>query len=269
MTNNQLQQIVNNINVLGDFLSQRDVPLLSREALQKTYGCSQADLLILFGGSILHGCEMAGKAYKEGIAKQLMIVGGIGHTTSYLRTAVSLKYPTIETAGKSEAEMIVDLFEQHFGISKDEMIVESGSTNCGENATFALQVCIKHQLQPKTVILMQDSSMQLRMAATFQKEWTLWPVTFIGYAAYKCKVMVQEERLVFEDSTILGMWEMEQYITLLLGEIPRLHDTEEGYGPKGKGYIAHVDMSDVVVGVFAELKNIYGELVRKPWAEGK
>lgn len=45
---------------------------------------------------------------------------------------------------------------------------------------------------------------------------------------------------------IHGMWESDRYINLLMGEIPRLRDDENGYGPAGKGFIAHVDIPENV-----------------------
>jgi hypothetical protein len=36
------------------------------------------------------------------------------------------------------------------------------------------------------------------------------------------------------------------YLTLLCGELPRLRDDAQGYGPKGKGYLAHVDIPEKV-----------------------
>ena len=48
-----------------------------------------------------------------------------------------------------------------------------------------------------------------------------------------------------------------------LGEIPRLTDDLNGYGPKGKGYIAHVDIPEKVRAAFEELKEIYGNETRE------
>ncbi len=31
-----------------------------------------------------------------------------------------------------------------------------------------------------------------------------------------------------------GLWPVARYLALLLGELPRLQDTPEGYGPRGK-----------------------------------
>ncbi len=58
------------------------------------------------------------------------------------------------------------------------------------------------------------------------------------------------------------MWDMDRYITLLMGEIPRLSDNADGYGPKGKGYITHVDIPKEAEDAFEELKREYADMVR-------
>ena len=59
------------------------------------------------------------------------------------------------------------------------------------------------------------------------------------------------------------MWDMDRYITLLMGEIPRLADNADGYGPRGKGFIAHVDIPNEVEEAFLELKEVYSGMVRE------
>ena len=58
------------------------------------------------------------------------------------------------------------------------------------------------------------------------------------------------------------MRDIEKYISLLMGEIPRLLDDTNGYGPNGKNYIAHVDIPINVLKAFKELKEEYRDLVR-------
>lgn len=265
MEKTNLQAIADNLNVLGDFLSKRDIEDLSKAALMKKYGIEQVDLLILLGGSIVYGCEIAGKAFRDGIAKQLIIVGGEGHTTALLRKFVSERYPNIITQNRMEADIISDLLYEKYSISKNDIFVEKESTNCGENASFSLKLAKDKGINPKTVIIMQDSSMQLRMDATYKREWRECNAKFIGYASYRAHVIIKDGKLAFEDNNIWGMWSMEHYITLLLGEIPRLHDTAKGYGPNGKNYIVHVDIPSGVLEAFENLKMYYGKYVRKPW----
>ncbi|MEV6845507.1 hypothetical protein [Actinoplanes sp. NPDC051411] len=47
--------------------------------------------------------------------------------------------------------------------------------------------------------------------------------------------------LDFEDPPA-GMWSLDRYVSLLMGEVPRLTDDADGYGPAGRGFIAHVDV---------------------------
>ena len=51
-----------------------------------------------------------------------------------------------------------------------------------------------------------------------------------------------------------GMWDAARYVSLLMGEIPRLRDDADGYGPRGKGFIAHVDVPEAVLAAYEWLK---------------
>lgn len=59
------------------------------------------------------------------------------------------------------------------------------------------------------------------------------------------------------------MWDIKRYMTLLMGEIPRLSDDVEGYGPKGKNFIAHVNIPLNVRKAFKELQLEFKEMVRE------
>ena len=119
----------------------------------------------------------------------------------------------------------------------------------------------KHNITFKNIILAQDATMQRRMEAGLRK-YVDEGVNIINYAVYSEKAIVENGTLTY-DKAIWGMWEMDRYISLLLGEIPRLSDDENGYGPKGKGFIAHVDVPAEVRRAFDELCNMYSELVRE------
>ena len=79
------------INVLGQFCGIRDVECLNTEALMAKYSIPQADVFVLFGGSILEGGDLLAQAIKDRIAKTYVIVGGAGHTTEALRQTVRRK----------------------------------------------------------------------------------------------------------------------------------------------------------------------------------
>jgi len=164
---NNLQTVADKLNIIADFLALRDIPVLTNEELLKKYDIQQADMLILFGGNIIHGCKMAAQSYLQGIAKQMMIVGGEGHTTDTLRKLIHSRYPEFKTDDKSESECIAYMLEKEYGITG--LILETKSTNCGNNVSNALSVLEANGLNPQFIIIMQDSTMQHRMDAGFKK----------------------------------------------------------------------------------------------------
>ncbi|MHC1747077.1 MAG: ElyC/SanA/YdcF family protein [Cellulosilyticaceae bacterium] len=255
-----LYEIAEKINILGEFCGKRDMERLSKEALFTKYKILQADLLILFGGSIPEGCDIAGRAITEGLANKFMIVGGEGHTTKSLWQKINSDYPQIETLGKAEADVMQAYIAFKYGIKN--ILLERKSTNCGNNVTYALDEIRKNSITSKTIIIIQDSTMQHRMEAGFRKYLLDKEIKIINFAAYKVKVTVENGELVFEQNDIWGMWSMVQYITLLMGEIPRLMDNKEGYGPNGKDFIAHVNIPKEVMDAFKHLKEQYGDLIR-------
>ena len=102
--------------------------------------------------------------------------------------------------------------------------------------------------------------MQYRMEAGLRK-YLSCDVNIINYASYRANIIVKDDSLTY-DTDIYGMWDVDRYVNLLMGEIPRLTDDANGYGPNGKGFIAHVDISNRVLKAFNELKNEYGQEVR-------
>lgn len=101
------KRIAECINILGDFLGKRDISSLTTDAIKSKYGIEQADLMVLFGGSIICGGDVFAEAIKNGIAQKYIIVGGAGHTTETLRKKVHTEFPNIETDGLTEAEIFL------------------------------------------------------------------------------------------------------------------------------------------------------------------
>lgn len=278
----ELRQMAEWINCLGRFCGKRDLEALIPALLKEKYGITQADVMVLFGGSILCGGDVLAEAMKNGIAKHYVIVGGAGHTTETLREKMHEEFPAIQTAGLSEAEVFEGYLEYRYGLKAD--FLECASTNCGNNITFLLTLLKEKGISFQSIILVQDASMQRRMEAGLRKYCP--DAEIISFAAYQAEVIAREterqrgekpesaevsgcaeasgpvQELVFKEK-IWGMWDMERYITLLMGEIPRLTDDSEGYGPRGKDYIAHVEIPPQVRKAFEELKKPYGGMIRK------
>ena len=245
-----LNQISAKLNILIDFLGKRDLNILTQRELQTTYHLSQVDVAILFGGSIPEGCDVFAKAYQNKLAKHYLIVGGAGHTTDTLRQKMQGVFTDFVTADKAEAEIMNYYLQTKYQIN--DCILETKSTNCGNNITNALALLEDLQLQPKSILFMQDATMQLRMYAGFKKFAP--KIELINYATYKLHFTVADNQLALEHNHLWGMWDIDRYISLLLGEIPRLHDMKEGYGPQGQNFIAHIDIPEEVLDAFNYLK---------------
>ncbi|RQN20070.1 YdcF family protein, partial [Clostridium perfringens] len=139
-------------------------------------------------------------------------------------------------------------------------LLECNSTNCGNNITYLLELLKENNIQFNSIIIMQDATMQHRMEAGLRK-YVSSDIKIINFATYDAKVILKDDELAYEND-ILGMWDINHYITLLMGEIPRLSDNSDGYGPKGKDFIAHVSISDEVNLAFSELKKEFKGMVR-------
>lgn len=255
----KMKTIAARINILGYFCGRRDVAKLTPEKLKEAYGIGQADIMVLFGGSILCGADVLAEAMRQKAAKIYVIVGGAGHTTEALRVRMHGEFPEIETENLPEASVFAAYLKHRHGLAADYL--ECESTNCGNNITNLLTLLKEHSLSFGSIILCQDATMQMRMDAGLRK-YVPNDTAIINYAAYQATVIEKGGELSFAEP-IWGMWDMERYLTLLMGELPRLSDDAEGYGPNGKGYIAHVDIPDEVRAAFEALKVEYGSLVRE------
>ena len=103
--------------------------------------------------------------------------------------------------------------------------------------------------------------MQRHMDAGLRK-YAPEDLVIINYAAYSVKTVSHAGVLEF-DSQVHGMWTVERYVNLLMGQIPRLADAVDGYGPMGKDFIAHVDIPEAVSEAFEALKKVYGTDTRE------
>lgn len=246
------------INTLAAFCGPRDVPELTQAALQVKYGFAQADVMVLFGGSIPAGGDTLAQAMQAGVAKHYVIVGGAGHTTETLRQKMHALCPAVETKNEPEAVIFERYLAHQYGLHAD--LLETKSTNCGNNITLLLDLLAEHGIAWHSMILCQDATMQRRMGAVLRKYAP--DAEIIHYAAYRAQVAPQNGELAFAQD-ICGMWTVDRYVNLLMGEIPRLTDDANGYGPQGKNFIAHVDIPDEVRRAFDYLTTVYGKQTRQ------
>ena len=228
-----------------------------------------ADILILLGNSVLATAEKAFAAMRAGGAPRLLISGGRGHSTRFLEQSLGSipRYESIPLGGRSEAEMLAAAATRCWSVAPDRILLETASTNCGENASFALRTVEAANVPATRAILMQDPTMQRRTDATFRKVWREAgrATHFINDPTWTPRLIERDGTLAFANP-VAGCWTGERFASLVMGEIPRLRDDAAGYGPAGRGLIIHVDIPEAVLAAHARLAAAYPELVRAPWA---
>lgn len=257
---NDLVQDARDFNTLAEFLARRDVPRLDAAALQAALGTPRADMVLLFGGSLPEGCRLAGQLWQAGLARKVMTIGGVGHTT----TAFLERFESALPAGHSatEGECMKEYLQSAFGIPDADLLMKNASTNCGENVRFALRILQEQNALPAIAIVLHDSTMQRRIGATLDRWWPKDTTRFVHFAAYRAQLEAGESGLVFAPNSIWSLWQPEHYMSLLLSEIPRLRDDEQGYGPHGRDFIAHVDIPEEAEAALQRLAKRYDHLMR-------
>ena len=255
------------LNTVASFLAAPDLAELSPATVADEIGDARADVLVLLGNSVLHTVTSVAAGMKSGVADQLLIVGGNGHSTEHLREAVRAFWPYQDVAvdDRAEAEIMRDLLVQAHGLGKASILIETESTNCGANAENTRRLLESQGLRPEHVILVQDPTMQRRTWASFRRVWGVeHPIRFLNCPTFVPQVRPENESLAFENPDRAGLWAMERFVSLVMGEIPRLRNDENGYGPKGKGYIVAVDIPSEVEAAYQRLLNPFADYVRAP-----
>ncbi|MDR6181241.1 YdcF family protein [Asaia bogorensis] len=206
---------------------------------------NRIDLVCLAGNGVLACVDHA-----TSLARQhdclLLVTGGIGHSTPPLVAALASRLDCAPSAlaDLSEAELISRLIAADSLIARDQIILETRSTNTGENAAFTREALDELGLKPHHVVLVQDPLLQRRTDATFHHIWRDQPTLFFSSPPFTPHL---------GEAVTSESWTEERYLSLLLGEIPRLQDTATGYGPKGRGFIGHVDIPGIILEDHARL----------------
>ncbi|KNC08239.1 hypothetical protein AC790_16745 [Pantoea sp. RIT-PI-b] len=248
LNNDQIQDI----NTLAAWLALDHMP---------ADGTLDIDLAILAGHAVLPNVEAVIAVAKK-YQLPLLISGGIGHSTPLLTEMLAAHplYRQIESDDKSEAALLADVARVFAALPDDQLLLETASRNCGENAAFSQTLLDEHNWQPQRVLLVQDPLMQRRTWETFRYQWRdrADAPEFISWPVFKPQVMMDAGMLRIIGAPPQGLWSMERFLSLLMGEIQRLRDDESGYGPRGKGFLGHVEVPEEVEAGWQRLKQLPG-----------
>lgn len=224
-------------------------------------GTLEVDLAILAGHAVLPNVE-AVIALAKKYQLPLLISGGIGHSTALLAAMIASHplYRQIDTAGKGEAQLLGKMARVFAELPDDQLLLETASRNCGENAALSQRLLDEQQWQPQRVLLVQDPLMQRRSWETFRWQWRdrEHAPEFISWPVFVPQVMMDAGMLRIVGAPPQGLWSVERFLSLLMGEVQRLRDDASGYGPNGKGFFGHVDIPDAVEAAWQRLMQLPG-----------
>ena len=223
-----------------------------------------SDTLVIAGNSLPELIVSAARFCEEETEIQrVLFVGGIGHGTLPLIANCQKRFPKLfreEWTSSSEAKITEEIFSAYCTRSLT-LLLEDQSTNTGENARFSHDLFGENA--PKTFWLVQDPLVQKRSHVTFAKEWGL-PLSAIQPLFFQQpRLRYFETRPYFQDPIMDTWWEPDYFLSLVLGEIRRLHDDENGYGPKGTGFIPHVDVPKDILQSYQRCEKYLNRLTRK------
>jgi hypothetical protein len=238
------------LQTLARYLARRDVPSLDPGALPPRF-----DVLVLCGSAVLRSVELAAQAFHDGVAGAILVSGGFGHSTPHLVAAVRghPTYADVQAQDRPEAAILAELLRRHLAVPAAAVTTEERSTNCGQNAELSLRVLSGWAGRP-SVLLVQDPTMQRRTHAGFahHQRHRTDPLDVVSHAPFVPAVGV--DGVGAPDGSGEVVWTHERFTSLVVGEVRRLHDDEHGYGPRGAGFIGHVDVPEAVLAAYRRLR---------------
>jgi uncharacterized SAM-binding protein YcdF (DUF218 family) len=254
---------VADINSIAEFLADQPVqPSLSEPV----------DCIVICVSAILYQAEWLFALLMERphLTKTLVLCGGKGHSTELLYKAIAEnpKYAEIspEIEGLAESRVLEKLANRYYDIpaiqiSGCKILIEDQSTNCGSNATETRELLRRSGcLNMRRCVIIQDPTMARRTRASFIKAFSdISPAPdFVSCPVFVPRITRSADRIEYAIQHVPNsqLWDMERFFELLMGEIPRLRDDEGGYGPKGRGYIPHVEIPTAIEQAWVNLASV-------------
>ena len=231
--------MAHDLQAVASFLARRDVPSLDQ--------AQPYDVLVLCGSAVLASLDVAAAAFHDAVVRRILVSGGVGHSTPYLSRAIG-DHPVfrdVDAQDRSEGSVLAEILQRHFDVPAAALTIEEESTNCGENAEFSLRLLARWS-DVRTAVVVQDPTMQRRTHASFDHHLRGGPsMEVVSFAPFVPRVGA--------DGVRPAAWSLDRFTSLALGEIRRLHDDERGYGPRGAGFIDHVEIPEDVLAAYRRL----------------
>ena len=168
--------------------------------------------------------ERGARLYLEGWAPLLIYSGGSGAITKNLWS-------------EPEAELFARVARE-MGVPEEAMLVETRSTNTGENVLFTRRLLAERGLNPQSFILVQKPYMERRAYATFKNYWP------------EARAVVTSPQVSFEEylkSYSNHALSEDDVVSIMVGDLQRIRLYPE------KGFQIPQEIPDDVWSAFEEL----------------
>ncbi len=162
----------------------------------------KADCIVVLGSHDTRVAERGAELFLEGWAPLLVLSGALGSLTSGMWT-------------RPEAEVFADIAATR-GVPREQILLESRSTNTGENVDFTRQLLAEKGLTPRRAIAVQKPYMERRTLATFASRWP------------ELELVVTSPQIAFDDYATDAI-ARDDVIQIMVGDLQRLIV----YGAKG------------------------------------
>lgn len=159
------------------------------------HALAKADCVIALGSHDTRVAERAAELVLAGWAPLLVCSGHLGTITNGLWT-------------RPEAEVFAEVAGAR-GVPRDRILVESRSTNTGENVDFSRERLAEQGIRPKKAIAVQKPYMERRTLATFAQRWP------------ELELVVTSPQIGF-DAYPTGEIRKDDVIHIMVGDLQRL-----------------------------------------------
>ena len=251
-----LRSLCDDLNTISAWLALDDFASTPPESRRQPRPIdAPIDAIVLFGNQVVAALTAACQLAHVHPRALLLFSGGVGHSTHFLfeNLAASDFAPLVRDGSLAphmgEAAMYAIVARRAFSVAASRIVVEGQSTNGGENARFSLRLLMQEGLAGSATLLIQDPVIQRRSVLTWQCETERagQPSPVYSHAAFVPRVEPCPQGLPqLIPAHSRATWTINRYIGLLLGEIARLQDDENGYGPRGKNFLPHIDIPSEV-----------------------
>jgi len=155
----------------------------------------KADCIVVLGSHDTRVAERGAELFVEGWAPLVVFSGHLGSLTSGIWT-------------RPEAEVFAQIAVER-GVPRDRILLESRSTNTGENVDFTRQLLAQTDLEPRRAIAVQKPYMERRTLATFSSRWP------------ELDVVVTSPQMGYDDYAT-GEIARDDVIHIMVGDLQRL-----------------------------------------------